>query len=465
MDAAARLEMLADAGEVLMTGETLRLVRSAVEVKPLEPVALTVGSDPVPVFKLEHLDPTAPGVSRRFDVPFVARERELRLLRDAWGRAVEERGCHLVTVLGEAGVGKSRLVAELLEEVGDDGRVLRGRCLPHGEGITFWPLTEALTPLGDTAQSVIGRLRGGGVAAPEELFLAVRQLLESLAVERPTILHVDDLQWAEPLLLDLLDHVADVSRVAPILVLCAARLELLDLRPGWGGGKLNTTTALLGPFGGADSEGLLEELSAELDPQKRSQVLRASGGNPLFLEEMVALAREAGSVAVPATIDALLAERLERLAGGEREILECAAVEGEVFQRRALASLVREPLLARLDGVLSSLVRKELIRPHLATVGTDGAFRFRHLLLRDAAYAALPDPARARLHERFARWLELTAATSTGLDEIAGWHLEQAVRYGERLGRGVDPGLAPRAAVHLHAAGGRARDRGDVAAA
>ena len=185
MDAAARLQMLAGAGEVLMTGETLRLVRSAVEVKPMEPVALTVGSDPVPVFKLEHLDPTAPGLSRRFDIPFVARERELRLLRDAWGRAVEERGCHLVTVLGEAGVGKSRLVGELLEEVGGAGRVLRGRCLPYGEGITFWPLTEALTPLGAVAQPVIDRLRSGGVATPEELFLAARQLLESIAAEQP----------------------------------------------------------------------------------------------------------------------------------------------------------------------------------------------------------------------------------------------------------------------------------------
>ena len=266
MDAAARLQMLAGAGDVLMTGETLQLVRSAVEVKPLQSAALPVGSDLVPVFKLERLDPTAPGLARRFDIPFVGRERELRLLHDAWGRTVEERGCHLVTVLGEAGVGKSRLVTRLLDEVGDASCVLRGRCLPYGEGITFWPLTEALTPLGDVAQPVIDRLRGGGVAAREELFLAARQLLESIAAERPTILHVDDLQWAEPMLLDLLDHVADVSRVAPVLVLCAARLELLDLRPGWGGGKLNATTALLGPLGAADSEALLEELSTELDP-------------------------------------------------------------------------------------------------------------------------------------------------------------------------------------------------------
>ena len=465
MDAAARLQMLAGAGDVLMTGETLQLVRSAVEVKPIQSAALPVGSGLVPVFKLERLDPTAPGLARRFDIPFVGRERELRLLHDAWGRTVEERGCHLVTVLGEAGVGKSRLVTRLLDEVGDASCVLRGRCLPYGEGITFWPLTEALTPLGAVAQPVIDRLRGGGVAAREELFLAARQLLESIAAERPTILHVDDLQWAEPMLLDLLDHVADVSRVAPVLVLCAARLELLDLRPGWGGGKLNATTALLGPLGAADSEALLEELSTELDPAMRSEVLIASGGNPLFLEEMVELAREAGSVIVPATIDALLAERLERLSVEEREVLECGAVEGEVFHRRAVESLLGEGLADNLDSALVSLTRKELIRPHAARLAADDAFRFRHLLLRDAAYDALPEAMRARHHQRFAEWLEHDGREIAELDELAGWHLEQAVRYGTMLGRGVAPDLAPRAASHLHAAGVRARDRDDVAAA
>ncbi len=465
VDVAANLRTLAAAGDVLLTSETLQLVRAAVEVELLEPVSLTEGSDPVPVFRLERLDPLAPGLARRFDIPFVGRERELRLLREAWGRAVDERGCHLFTVLGEAGVGKSRLIAELLDDVGGASCVLRGRCLPYGEGITFWPLTEALTALGGIAQPVIDRLRGGGVGAPEELFLAVRQLLESVAAERPVILHVDDLQWAETMLLDLLDHVADMSRIAPMLVLCAARLELLDLRPGWGGGKLNATTALLGPLGAADSETLLEELSDKLDPEMRSQVLTASGGNPLFLEEMVALAREAGSVTVPATIDALLAERLERLASQERAILECAAVEGEVFHRRAVESLVGERLAGTLTSTLSNLVRKELIRPHPVTLGVDGAFRFRHLLLRDAAYAALPDETRARLHERFAGWFERDGRDIAELNEIAGWHLEQAVRYAKTLGRGIAPGLAERAATHLHAAGDRARHRGDVAAA
>ena len=461
-EVAASLQRLAGAGEVLLTSETLRLVRDAVEVEPLEPITVTVGSGLVPVFRLARLDPVAPGLARRFDIPFVGRDRELRLLRDAWGRAVEERGCHLVTVVGEAGVGKSRLIAELLDDVGDAGRVLRGRCLPYGEGITFWPITEALAPLGEVVQPVLDRLRGGGVAAPEELFLAVRRLLESLAAERPVILHVDDLQWAEPMLLDLLDHVADLSRVGAILVLCAARLELLDLRPGWGGGKLNATTALLGPLWDSDSEALIDQLSDELDPDMRARVLAAGEGNPLFLEEMVALAREAGSVTIPATIEALLAERMERLGSDEREVLEYAAVEGEVFHRQAVAALVGERLAATLDSSLSRLVRKELIRPD---PDTDDAYRFRHLLIRDAAYDALPEETRARLHEQFASWLEQSGSDVGELDEIVGWHLEQAVRYAQGLGRRIDPELARPAAAHLHVAGRRARDRGDAAAA
>ena len=465
VDGAASLQMRAGAGEVLLTSETLRLVRDAVEVVPLEPVPVSDGSEAVRVFRLARLDPNAPGLARRFDIPFVGRERELRRLRDAWDRVLEERGCHLFTVIGEAGVGKSRLIAELLDDVGGGGRVLRGRCLPYGEGITFWPITEALTPVGEIVQPVLDRLRGGGVAAPEELFLAVRRLLESLAAERPVILHVDDLQWAESMLLDLIDHVVDLSRVAPILVLCSARLELLDLRPGWGGGKLNATTALLGPLGPAESQNLLDELSNELDAEMRARVLAAGEGNPLFLEEMVALAHEARSVAIPATIEALLAERLERLGDDEREVLECAAVEGEVFHCEALAPLVAERLAGTLDSSLSALVRKELIRPHAAVLDTGDAYRFRHLLMRDAAYAALPEETRASLHERFAGWLERRDGDIAELDEIAGWHLEQAARYSGSPRHEADPELARRAAAHLHAAGRRARDRGDAAAA
>ncbi len=463
---AARLEQAAQPGEILLGRETLHLVRDAVEVEPLKPLALKGKSQPVPAFRLLDVDLHAPGVARRFDVPLVGRERELRLLREAWDRAVAEAGCHLFTLLGAAGVGKSRLIAELFSGVSDGAWVLSGRCLHYGEGITFWPLVEALTPAGEPAQPVLTRLRSGGAAMREELFLEVRRLLESLATERPTILHIDDLQWGEPMLLDLLDHIVELSRGTPILLLCAARPELLEDRPGWGGGKLNATTVLLEPLATGDCESLLDLLGDGLDPEPRSQVVVASEGNPLFLEEMAALARETGTSAVPPTIQALLAARLERLAVEEREVLELGAVEGEVFHRLAVRALASdERLKTELDSRLAGLVRKELIRPHPPTIGGDDGFRFRHMLIRDAAYDGLPKATRGRLHERFARWLEENVRELVELDAIAGWHLEQTVRYRQDLGQPGEQALARAAADHLHAAGQRARERSDAPAA
>jgi tetratricopeptide (TPR) repeat protein len=362
-------------------------------------------------------------------------------------------------------VGKSRLVGELMAEIGDSATALRGRCLHYGEGITFWPLVEALMPVGTQAEAVLESLRSGGAAVPQELFWGVRRLLEALAIQRPVVLHVDDLQWAQPMLLDLLDHVVDLSRGTPILVLCTARPELLEERPGWGGGKLNATTVLLEPLSSDDSETFLSELGDGLDPEARSRVIAGSQGNPLFLEEMVALARERGIVEVPPTIQALLVARLERLGVEERELLERGAVEGEVFHRLAVTALAGERLATEVELRLAGLVRKELIRPHPARFENDEAFRFRHLLIRDAAYDTLPKATRADLHERFAAWLEESGVYLVELDEIAGWHLEQTVRYRRELGQGTDPALARHAAQHLHAAGRRAASRSDVAAA
>jgi class 3 adenylate cyclase/tetratricopeptide (TPR) repeat protein len=465
VNVAARLEQAAEPGEIVLGSETLSLVRDAVEVEPLAPLTLKGKTEPLPAWRLLRVDAMAPGLARRLDARLVGRERELRLLQEAWDRAVLERGCHLFTLMGAAGVGKSRLVGELLARLGATATVLRGRCLHYGEGITFWPLVEALMPVGEEARLVLEHLSSGGVASREELFWEVRRLLESLAVRRSVILHVDDLQWAEPMLVDLLDHVVDLSRGAPILVLCTARPELLDERPGWAGGKLNATTVLLEPLGAAESESLLDQLGDGLDAVARERVIAASEGNPLFLEEMASLARERGAVEVPPTIQALLAARLERLAVEERELLERGAVEGEVFHRLAVRALASERLAAEVEARLAGLVRKELIRPHPATLEGDDAFRFRHLLIRDAAYDGLPKATRAELHERFAVWLEEYGTGLVELDEIAGWHLEQAVRYRLELGKAVDTALARGAAEHLLAAGRRARNRSDIAAA
>jgi tetratricopeptide (TPR) repeat protein len=462
---AAGLEQAGAPGEILLGEETVRLVRDAVHVEPLEPFPLKGKPEPVRAFGLLSVDPLAPGVRRHFERPLVDRERDLGLLRTAWQRTIEGPNCQLFTLLGTAGVGKSRLVSELFVSVSEQAHVLSGRCLPYGAGITFWPLVEALMEVGQPAAAMLERLQRGGVAIPSELFWEVRRLLESLASQRPIILHIDDLQWAEPTLFDLLDHIVELSRGVPMLVLCTARPELLEDRPGWGGGKLNATTVLLEPLDLADSEMLLEHLGDGLDRESRMQVIAASEGNPLFLEEMVALAREQGTVAVPATIRAVLVARLERLHGDEREVLERGAVEGEVFHRQAVRALGGKRLDAALDLQLAGLVRKELIRPHPPTFRGDEAFRFRHLLIRDAAYDGLPKATRAELHERFATWLARVDGDIAEREEIAGWHLEQAVRYKREVGHTPNVELARRAADHLHEAGRRASARSDVAAA
>ena len=465
VNVAARLQQSAAPGEILLGPETLRLVHDAVRVEELEPVVVKGKSEPVRVCRLLFVDARAPGRAHSLERALVGRERELELIRRAWERTVEESGCHLFTLLGLAGVGKSRLVAEVLSSVGDAATVLRGRCLHYGEGITFWPLVEALAPAGKPANRVLGRLDSGGAATPEELFWEVRRLLESLAGERPVILHIDDVQWAEEMLLDLLDHIVELSRGWPILLLCTARPELLDHRPTWGGGKLNATTALLEPLGARQCELLLDQLGDGISRELRARVIAASEGNPLFLEEMAVLAREQHTLAVPATIQALLAARLDRLPVEQREVLERGAIEGEVFHLSAVRALAENGQAGTLDVLMAGLVRQELIRPHPPTLAGDDAFRFRHILIRDAAYAGLPKALRENLHERFARWLERRSPELSEVDEIAGWHLEQAIRYRMELRRKLDPALLQHAAGHLQAAGRRASWRGDTGAA
>ncbi len=461
---AARLEQAATPGDIVLGAETLRLVRDAVEVQALDQLELKGKSEPVSAFRLVSVDPYAPGLARHLDIPLVGRERELALLDDVWERTVERSECHLFTLLGGPGVGKSRLVAELLERVNGTGTKLSGRCLPYGEGITFWPVIEALTTSGE-GEAIVDRLSGGGAASAEELFWEVRQLLEAMAAERPVILHVDDLHWAEPMLIDLLDHIVDLSRGAPILVLCTARPELLEDHAGWGGGKLNSTSVGLEPLDGAECERLLDRIGSGLAPEARARVITTSEGNPLFLEEMATLARDGLTAEVPPTIQALLAARLERLAPNERELLERGAVEGQVFHLAAVRALNGHASAGEFDAQVTSLVRKDLIRPHPPNLPGEKAFRFRHLLIRDAAYSRLPKASRAELHERYAHWLETATVAFPELDEIAGWHLEQAVRNEQDLGRPVQGAVAERAAEHLYAAGRRAGDRSDVAAA
>jgi class 3 adenylate cyclase/tetratricopeptide (TPR) repeat protein len=458
VNVAARLEQAAEPGQVLVGAETRRLVRDAVECEAVSVEAKGKGT--VDAFRLTAVDPAAPAVARRLDTLLVGRERELDALHQAAERSVRELSCHLFTLLGPAGVGKSRLVAEFLGDV--DAQVVRGRCLDYGEGITFWPVVEVLKQLGSRGEPAIDRLAAGASSA-NELFLTIRRLLEEIARERPLVVVFDDIHWGEPTFLDLIDHIADLSRGAPILLLCIARPELLDERPGWGGGKLNATTLLLEPLSADETARLIEGLDGDIDAETRARIVETADGNPLFAEEMLALARDGGDIGVPSTIHALLQARLDRLGADERTVIERGAVEGQVFHSSAVRELAPEAVRDGIEQNLVGLVRKELIRPDQPTFPDDDAFRFRHLLIRDAAYESLPKETRADLHERFGDWLA-GHVELVELDEIVGYHLEQAARYRRELGR-EEPELAGRAGEHLLRAGVAALGRSDLHAA
>jgi class 3 adenylate cyclase/tetratricopeptide (TPR) repeat protein len=461
---AARLEQAAGPGEILIGEGTLRLVRDAAEVEPLAPLELKGKPEPVPAFRLRAA--SAGPVPRR-STAMVGRERPLRLLREAFAGLESDR-CELFTILGAAGIGKSRLVGEFV--AGLDARVVSGRCLPYGEGITYWPVVEVLKQLGSRPNDTVASARIAALlgereepAAAEDIAWAVRRTLEDAAAAGPVVVVLDDIHWGEPAFLDLIEHIADLSRGAPILLLCMARPELLDRRPGWAGGKLNASTVLLEPLSIDESELLLGEFE-DVDAALRVRIRDAAAGIPLFLEEMLAVvtASTPGEVVVPPTIQALLAARLDQLAPADRTVLECGAVEGEVFHRRAVLAL--GPDILDVDRSLAALIRSELIRPDRGVLAGDEAYRFHHLLLRDAAYEALPKARRADLHQGFALWLESEGGALVELDELVGYHFEQARSYRLELGL-EDGGLADAARERLGAAGRRALLRDDPAAA
>ena len=430
VNVAARLEQAAQPGEVLMGQPTLALVRETVETAPVEPLVLKGKAAPVAAYRLVRV---LRARERRHRARFVGRERELALIRASAERTRVDRCCELVTVVGDAGVGKSRLVAEVLASV--EATVVRGRCLPYGEGITYWPVVEVLNQLDELpadadAAAVIRSLLGESDAATtaEEIAWAFRKTLEHAAARRPLVVVLDDIQWGEETLRDLIEHVALLSTGAAILLLCIARPELVERHPAW------PVTLRLEPLGVDDVEQLIpEHVSDEL----RERIARAAGGNPLFIEEMLAMAGEAdGDVVVPPTLQALLAARLDQLEPSERLVLERGAIEGEIFHRGAVQALAPEEL--HVTPRLAALVRKELIRPDRAQLAGEDGFRFRHLLIRDAAYDGLPKAMRAELHQRFASWLEEHGTELVELDELLGYHLEQACNYHAELGTPVD---------------------------
>ncbi|MEA2580221.1 MAG: hypothetical protein QOE83_1113 [Actinomycetota bacterium] len=506
VNVAARLEQAAAPGEILLGVSTHTLTRDAVEVEAVEPLALKGKSEPVPAFRLISIRRAAAGRERHLDAPMVGRARQLRTLRDAYEAAAVDKACQLFTVLGSPGVGKSRLIEEFVSGV-EGAQVHRGHCLSYGDGITFWAIEELVRSMvsadqpappedavgalraslvgAEEAEAIAGALAGLVGLSPEpstqqDGFWALRTFLQYRAMESPLVLVLDDIHWAEPTLLDLVEYLVDSTREAPILFLCSARPELLDERPNWGGGKANSISILLEPLSAADSELLVDGLlGGALPDGARERIASAAEGNPLFVEEMLAMLLDDGlirkegedwvvtqdlsNVAVPATIQTLIAARLDRLGRDERTVMDRGSIEGKLFHVGSVTALAPEMSEGTIREPIRSLVRKEMIRPERAEFTGDEAFRFRHQLIRDTSYDSLPKQTRADLHERLARWLGARSDEPAGLDAIIAYHFERAHSYRVELGSSgpeVDA-LAAEAAVAYSRAGRAALAHGD----
>src|SRR6266436_1184797 len=481
INVAARLQQEGHDGDVLISESTQRLVSALVTLAPFGVFSLKGRSETVAAYRVVSLERPAGAPA----TAFVGREDELRRIMAVYDAAVAARRARLAVILGSPGLGKSRLIAELARRLGERATTVTARCDATG-GATFAPLAEALRTLldidagasGDALRAAIeamvpgevserARIAGGITALlagtpapPEETFFVVRRLLAALATAQPVVLVIDDLQWAEPLLLDLTEHLVQWSTEVPLLVLVAARPELRDTRSSLAapGGLVNEVVTLAGLDAGAATRLAANVIGAdELPAAVAGRVLATSEGNPLFVGELVrmlvhdgALKREGNrwivgvelaALEMPPTIQALLAARIERLRPEECSVLERAAVVGRQFSRAAVAHLLPGEA-GNLDARLESLRRSELVEP-------------------DAAYRRLLKNTRAELHGRFAEWVEGRVGETVEHDETIGWHLEQAHRHLRELGPIDAQGraLGQRAARYLAAAGRRALAR------
>jgi class 3 adenylate cyclase len=469
VNVAARLEQVAAPGEVLIGEATAHLVGAAALTEAVD-IEVKGRSEPVRAHRLVSVLPTAEPFPRRFETPLVGRRSELKTVLATYERARTHQACELITILGDPGIGKSRLAREVVEVVAPTARVLSGRCLPYGEGITYWPLVGLVSELaaaGIEVEHVLGAERHGdvlaerirtavgasmAVATADEIFAAVKRLLQRLAQDGPLVLVLDDLQWAESTFLDLIEYVAHSES---LLILGIARLELLDLRPRWPGIHLH-----LQPLSRAEAEELVRSLGGD----ETGRAVAAAAGNPLFIEQLLALG---GAEGVPPTIRALLHSRLDRLPAQPRRVIEAASVIGEGFWLGAVGALLAgDPEVAR--GLLE-LVRQGLVSPIDSEAFPDeDAYAFTHILVRDAAYETIGKEARALMHERFVDWVEQKPGEQRiSRAEILGYHLEQAFRYRQELGivDAAAEATAERASDLLASAAERAMVREDARAA
>jgi class 3 adenylate cyclase/tetratricopeptide (TPR) repeat protein len=510
VNTAARLEQAAGPNEVLIGELTWRLVRDAVEIEPVEPLELKGKAERVAAYRLLEVAAGIDGAARDGRQPLVGRTEELAFLLGHFRTAVDERKPTIATVIGDAGVGKSRLIREVVASVADEAVVVSGRCLSYGEGTTFWPVIEAVRDAAginpddgpDVGLDKLAALAVDGAIVErfasilglsqdtfsiDELFWAVRRWLETMTERHgPICWVVDDIHWAEPTFLTLLQHVIETAIDHPIFIVCSARRELLDRALDWGqdGGRV-----MLAPLADADAGEVVANLLGRtgIPTSVTNRVVAAAEGNPLFVEQLTAMLVDSGklrpigdgwevagdnlfNIEVPPTIHALIAARLDLLRPDERAVIEPASVVGLEFSEASVVALVAEALVNDVSRHLREVERKGLIEGGRTTALDEDGFRFHHILIRDAAYQSLLKRERAQLHERFVDWVEgVNRANERGteFEEILGYHLEQAYRYLADLGPLDDHGraLRSRASERLGSAGRRALARGDMSAA
>jgi len=459
---AARLGHAAEPGQIVVGEVVARLIDHVARLDPLGHLEIKGRSEPFAIFRLVELTPAAPASERRLDAPLVGRKRELAALRRSLKRAVDSGRARVAVVVAPPGVGKSRLVAEFARRArGVDA--LWGRCLSYGDGITYWPLREALAEAGssDERAAVHAALEVEASPSAPEIALLFRHFCEVSARVRPLILVFDDVHWAEPTLLELIEHLADKGE-APIHVVCLAREELDERRSTFLAGRANVDRIEPDALSPEDTEALVDALGGSiLESDQRTRLVETAEGNPLFLEQLLAVALEGelGADRPPETIQTLLAARLDRLGPGERAVLERGAVVGREFGADDVIALLEPDAAPTAAAHLATLAGRGFVRPR-----GEGVFGFRHVLVQDAVYRAAPKRLRAELHERYADRLDAESPDLAELDEFVGYHLEQAYRLRTELGEGDRRAeqLAEDAGRRLGAAGVRALKRGDM---
>jgi predicted ATPase/class 3 adenylate cyclase len=493
VNTAARLQSNAPVNGVLVGESTWRATRDAIDYRESERVDAKGKAEPVPAWEaVEARARVGVDISTRVRTPFVGRRRELDALLDLLERSRSTRSAQLVTLVGEPGIGKSRLVYELFQAVERDPELVywrQGRSLPYGEGVSFWALGEivkaqagiletdsegeaeeklsaavgAAVPPEDVAwtTSHLRPLAGiddeGARGEQGEAFTAWRGFLEGIADQSPLVLVFEDLHWADEGLLDFVDHLADWASRVPMLIVGTARPELLTRRPGWGGGKTNALMLSPAPLSREETAELVHALldRAAISADVQAMLLDRAGGNPLYAEEFVRLLDEQADSEVPETVQGIIAARLDALERDEKELLQDAAVLGRMFW---IGGLGRDRKLA--EAALHSLERRELVqRERRSTVAGETEYAFRHALVREVAYEQIPRAQRGAKHRRVADWLE-TLGRPDDLAELLAHHYAAVLDYSE-----PDVELASRAARALGEAGDRALGLNAYAAA